>query len=323
MKTSFAAFLPLLLAACSGGAPETETAESEDDLTFAAGDTWTVFANPFGDGKPNPAEKIVGKVRMKVSPELDGSMVSLTAYGLPANTTFGAHAHAKACADTQGGGHYQHAPGQIDASSEVWLDFKTNGNGAGRAEVRKPFPLRVEEVKSVVVHAQATDPATGKAGPKLACIDVKVTDQINFLNGRVWTAFADPFKDGRPNPAVGVAGAASVVAWEQKSVSAVGLYVVGLPKNTTFGAHLHALPCGDTQGGGHYQHTPGTVNDVSEVWLDFTTDASGRAIKGVTKQVALRVAQARSIVIHEKATDPATGKAGAKLACVDLGPLKL
>jgi Cu/Zn superoxide dismutase len=295
-------------------------ASSEDELTFAgSAGAFSVFADPFGDGRTNPAEKIAGSVKMTISPELDGSVVSLTVKGLPAKTTFGAHAHAKTCAEEKGGGHYQHVPGEINGTSEVWLDFETSSFGVGRAQSIKKFPLRADEIKSVVVHAQATDAVTGKAGPKLACIDVKVIDRITFLHGTAWTAFTTT----TPNPAQTIRGYASFVSWEAKSSSVVGLEVAGLPPRATFGAHLHAATCADSQGGGHYQHSPGVVSAESEVWLDFTTDGAGYASRGVLKKVALRPEQARSIVVHAQSTDPATGKAGPKLACIDLVQLKL
>jgi hypothetical protein len=40
----------------------------------------------------------------------------------------------------------------------------------------KPYAIAPTKAKSVVVHAQATDPLTGKAGDKLACVNVSFVD---------------------------------------------------------------------------------------------------------------------------------------------------
>jgi hypothetical protein len=61
-----------------------------------------------------------------------------------------------------------------------------------------------------------------------------------------------------------------------------------------------------------------TVSEENEVWLDFTTDARGNAIVVNRKDFAVAAAKAKSVVVHANATDPATGKAGDKLACVDV-----
>ncbi|MBT2386586.1 superoxide dismutase family protein [Streptomyces sp. ISL-11] len=104
----------------------------------------------------------------------------------------------------------------------------------------------------------------------------------------------------------------------------------GVKPRRTFGAHLHQSPCtADPQGsGGHYQHLgdpvqpsvdPAYANPRNEAWLDVTTDARGEGRSLATVAWHLRPARARSVVVHEHATDTRPGRAGtagARLACV-------
>jgi Cu/Zn superoxide dismutase len=92
----------------------------------------------------------------------------------------------------------------------------------------------------------------------------------------------------------------------------------------TFGAHLHEGPCttGNPAGAlGHYNaeqhagHSPAAVSDRTEVWLDFTVDASGAGDSSASVLFPVQPG-ARSVVIHADATNPATGGAGARLACL-------
>ena len=92
----------------------------------------------------------------------------------------------------------------------------------------------------------------------------------------------------------------------------------------TFGAHLHDGPCvTDNPAGalGHYNadvhagHLPAVVSDSTEVWLDFTVDASGDGDSSTAVRFPVQPG-ARSIVIHADPTNPATGAAGARLACL-------
>jgi hypothetical protein len=162
----------LSLAAC-GTVTTEKTEASSGELGFVGSGEWTVFKLQAG---PNPAEKIAGDVRGFVSPEIERTMLLVSVSGLPANKTFGAHLHAASCATNSGGGHYQHAGAVVNEENEVWLDFTTGPGGVAQVVARKPFAIATERAKSVVVHAQATDPATGKAGDKLACIDVLFVD---------------------------------------------------------------------------------------------------------------------------------------------------
>ena len=94
-------------------------------------------------------------------------------------TTFGAHLHVGPCVAGNGAaalGHY-HAQAmagdptpEISEDTEVWLDL-TIDDGAGTSTASVPFqPLSGE--RSVVIHALGTDPHTGFAGARLACLPV-------------------------------------------------------------------------------------------------------------------------------------------------------
>lgn len=104
---------------------------------------------------------------------------SLVAEGLLPDRRYGAHLHTKPCGSKpdDSGPHYQHHPGQIDPTSEVWLDFTTDGEGAGRASARHEWSLDPAKVPgSLVIHAKATKPSgpqAGTAGDRIACLTLK------------------------------------------------------------------------------------------------------------------------------------------------------
>ena len=98
-----------------------------------------------------------------------------------AGRTYGAHLHNTACATDQpllSGGHYNHdahtgtSPVVVSDQTEVWLDFTVDGTGAGDSSSAVRFDL-VPGTRSVVIHANPTDPHTGAAGPRLACLPVE------------------------------------------------------------------------------------------------------------------------------------------------------
>ncbi|MGI5341618.1 superoxide dismutase family protein [Streptomyces sp. CA-181903] len=108
------------------------------------------------------------------------------------------------------------------------------------------------------------------------------------------------------------------------------LRLQGLPAGRTFGAHVHRQACGPKpdDAGPHYQNVkdpvqpsvdPAYANPRNEVWLDVTTDAHGAARAETAVAWRVRPGEARSVVLHEHATDTRAGHAGtagARLACV-------
>jgi hypothetical protein len=88
--------------------------------------------------------------------------------------------------------------------------------------------------------------------------------------------------------------------------------VLGLEANTSYGSHVHDLPCDVSAGGGHYKIDPavaGTEED-NEIWPALATDDEGTGHGSDSVDHWARP-EAQSIVVH----DP---KDGARIACADL-----
>ncbi|MBH1935245.1 superoxide dismutase family protein [Streptomyces sp. AV19] len=112
----------------------------------------------------------------------------------------------------------------------------------------------------------------------------------------------------------------------------VELRVHGVEANRTFGAHVHQKPCGTApdDSGAHYQNAvdpkqpstdPAYANPRNEVWLDLTSDRQGDGASTATVAWRFRAGEARSVVIHEHATETGpgvAGTAGGRLACVNV-----
>ena len=142
------------------------------------------------------------------------------------------------------------------------------------------------------------------------------------VHGRT-LVFQSPLSDLQPATTQALEGASATVRMTLGTdQSAFVLRVRGIDRSaagTTYGAHLHSGPCvpGDGAAAGpHYNSaTPPVVDDDHEVWLDFTVThgGTGRATAVVP---FVPVHGARSVVIHEMATNHQTGGAGARLACL-------
>ncbi|MER7082430.1 superoxide dismutase, Cu-Zn family [Saccharopolyspora kobensis] len=106
----------------------------------------------------------------------------------------------------------------------------------------------------------------------------------------------------------------------------------GLVPNREYGAHVHTKPCGPTgeDAGPHFQEKadpvkpsvdPAYANPQNEVWLDFHTDAQGKATATTEGNWSFDTRQdAKSFVIHESHTHTEPGKAGTaggRLACLN------
>jgi superoxide dismutase, Cu-Zn family len=140
----------------------------------------------------------------------------------------------------------------------------------------------------------------------------------------------------RFNDRIPAGATASVeVVYDATGDTRVTLRAWGLEPRTEYGVHLHAAPCGVSRGasGPSYQHIPNPrpdlyrtdpdyVNDVNEVWLDLTTDASGRAVSTTTQPWQFSPGGgARSVIIHEEHTRTGpldAGHAGRRLGCLDV-----
>jgi len=90
----------------------------------------------------------------------------------------------------------------------------------------------------------------------------------------------------------------------------VSVHAVGLLPNTAYGVHVHNLPCGVSNGGGHYQDVVGgAVDAVNEIWPLFTTNAAGIGNGYAANNFRAR-SEAQAVVIH--------APGGARIACADL-----
>ncbi|GLW12331.1 hypothetical protein Misp01_74590 [Microtetraspora sp. NBRC 13810] len=109
------------------------------------------------------------------------------------------------------------------------------------------------------------------------------------------------------------------------------LTVAGLLPDRKYGSHLHTKSCGakPDDSGPHFQHMPAqgpsphtAANPTNEVWLDFTTDASGAATAEAKQPWGLSPDRLpKSLVIHAEETTPTgpkAGTAGDRVACLDL-----
>ena len=93
------------------------------------------------------------------------TIVSIQLEGLDPNTTYGAHVHAAACAESSANGHYKFDPaGSAAPPNEIWPGpFTTNAAGVGNGSTIAAGTAGPTAV-SVVVHAPG--------GAKIACADL-------------------------------------------------------------------------------------------------------------------------------------------------------
>lgn len=90
----------------------------------------------------------------------------------------------------------------------------------------------------------------------------------------------------------------------------VSVHVEGLGASTTYGSHVHQLPCGTSDADGHYKNDPaGPATPPNEIWPGFTTNAAGIGNGNATVDWTAG-ATAVSVVVH--------APGGAKIACADL-----
>ena len=159
------AALALLAAAGAAGAAATKTQSSG----------WATDLAPSTAGPLDDAH-----VHVKVTPEPDGSTtVWLHIVGVDhavAGTTFGAHLHTGTCVEGNGaaaGPHFNHTGGSvISPATEVWLDFTVGAGGEATSEANVPFTVPEGGAHAVVIHALPTNPTTGAAGARIACLPV-------------------------------------------------------------------------------------------------------------------------------------------------------
>lgn len=120
------------------------------------------------------------------SPTDGGTSIELTVDGLAPNRTYGAHAHVNPCGETgdAAGPHFQNVqdpvspsvdPAYANPKNEIWLDVRTDADGAGSTTTTVPFDFAGRGPASVVLHEMPTANAAGEAGTaggRLACLTV-------------------------------------------------------------------------------------------------------------------------------------------------------
>ena len=151
------------LLATATAAAATETTHSRgalSDLSSAADGT---------DGATGSAHAIVGA---------HATTVVLNVRGLSdqPGVVHGAHVHIGPCVANNGAaalGHFN-AGGGISDQTEVWLDFEVRDSGNAHATAVAPFTIADGAARSIVIHAAPTDPLTGAAGARLACLPLEL-----------------------------------------------------------------------------------------------------------------------------------------------------
>jgi Cu-Zn family superoxide dismutase len=124
-----------------------------------------------------------------ISRTASGTWVRLAVTGMVPRRAYGAHLHRQQCTSVpaDAGPHYQHVPDPAAAASppsvdpsyanprnEIWLDFTADARGAATVATAVRWHLdEIEPPRSLIVHAQPTSTAAGKAGtagPRVACM---------------------------------------------------------------------------------------------------------------------------------------------------------
>ena len=176
--------LTLGLAALAVAAGATAAADANDpsDHGHHASPTLQV-SSTLRDLQPATTEPFDGatsRLRMDVHDHSTSFSLRLAGIDRAAKgVAYGAHLHVGRCVAGDGGAAGPHynvdvlggvVPPRVDASTEVWLDFRVRGDGTARARAWVPFVVQAGD-HAVVIHAEPTSP-TGTAGARLACLPV-------------------------------------------------------------------------------------------------------------------------------------------------------
>ena len=176
----------------SGGSPSASSASASPAPDASADNAHqTVVTATFAqdDAADNYDKALVpdGSKALVAEYVFDGTTtVTLSVHGLVPNRTYGAHAHAKPCGATgeDAGPHFQHMadpvkpsvdPAFANPTNEIWLDFTTDAKGDAAVARTVPWVFTDAKAASVVIHAQPTMTAPGKAGTagaRAACVSV-------------------------------------------------------------------------------------------------------------------------------------------------------
>lgn len=249
------------------------------------------------------AEEIDGAIGGAVSayrtPETTD--ISMVIGGLDPSQAYAAHVHALPCDVLDGGGHYKIDPTVVDtiAENEIWPDVSGIEDGFLWSETSFAHGIRAD-AQSIVLHR-----VVGDAKPKVACADLvcfHAAPLVTAGDSVLLPAGAERAPDLWATAAMTRSLAGTTDAW---------VFAGGLAAGVTYPVHVHDLPCGIKDGGGHYLMDPAAgAGETNELWLPLATDGDGIGW-GETAVVHLARPEAQSLVIH----DPADN---ARLACIDL-----
>ena len=161
-----------VLAGCGASEPAPDAQASppkEVSATFATGSgqaiTYDPALVPAGAG-----------ITVRTSAANGSTSTTLEVRGLRPDTVYGAHAHVNPCGATgdAAGPHFQLDqdpvkpsvdPAYANAQNEIWLDLKTDAQGAGTTTSTNAWEFPADRrAKSVIIHEMATKTEPGKAG---------------------------------------------------------------------------------------------------------------------------------------------------------------
>jgi len=300
---AFVATFALAVGGCTVGDPALTSTDAgvatPDAGVFDPGAVHSILAGDFSPlaGVITPVAGRAQMVRMA-----NGTMVDVTLTDLTPNTAYTTHVHALPCAYL-GGGHYKMDPSVMDTveTNEIWPAFTTDAEGVGKSMVLARHPARGDAM-SIVVH-------NPNDGAKMACADLLANDLGQFVaNGTI-----APFADAEAADA-SITGTADLA--RDGLETTVTMTLSGLTVGVEYKAHVHALPCGVSNAGGHYKMDP-TVDlteEANELWPIITLVGDGTATATVTALAHGARYDAQSVVLHRVvAIDMAP-----KVACADL-----
>jgi Cu-Zn family superoxide dismutase len=179
-------------AASPGAGSNTASAAPGAELDVEAQGTLAAPDQAQGAFTYNPQLAPVGaQVDAEIDGGADSTEISLDVTGMVPNRGYAAHVHAKPCGATgaDAGPHYQNQvdpaatpekassdPTYANPQNEVWLDLRTDANGAGSSSADVPFTFTERRPGAVVIHEAEmtmTGPGmAGMAGGRVACLTI-------------------------------------------------------------------------------------------------------------------------------------------------------
>jgi len=253
----------------------------------------------------NQDQTIEGTIELVTN--TSGTELSYEITGLDGEEDYMAHVHALPCDEADAGGHYKFDPTEeaTDEDNELWLELGSTTDGESSDSIESAHRARLD-AQSVVVH-RATGVSTSV---KVACAPISIENYPAYVQTQ-GTSIALEAADERGLSDIQALGS---LRRTLSGETEVRVSAVGLGEDVEYMVHVHALPCSESDGGGHYKIDREEADTVeeNELWLTLAANGEGTGSVQETFEHTAR-ADARSIVIH----DP---EDSAKLACIDLSP---